>query len=102
VFDRVGRVDPVTRGLEIAVNWLGIQFDVCIFPFCCSFCTLICVLVASGVITNKRHCYCTEWVELMIFSGTVDEQIVTDRNIFCLGAQTCIQCFEVAWAEVRS
>jgi len=28
VFDRVGRVDPVTRGLEIAVDYLGIQFDV--------------------------------------------------------------------------
>ncbi len=28
VFDRVGKVDPVTRGIEIAVNWLGIQFDV--------------------------------------------------------------------------
>jgi len=28
VFDRVGKVDPVTRGLEIAVNYLGIQFDV--------------------------------------------------------------------------
>jgi len=30
VFDRVGRVDPVTRGLEIAVDYLGIQFDVCV------------------------------------------------------------------------
>jgi hypothetical protein len=28
VFDRVGKLDPVTRGIEIAVNWLGIQFDV--------------------------------------------------------------------------
>ena len=28
VFDRVGRVDPVTRGIEIAVDYLGIQFDV--------------------------------------------------------------------------
>ena len=28
IFDRVGRVDPVTRGIEIAVNYLGIQFDV--------------------------------------------------------------------------
>jgi len=30
VFDRVGKVDPVTRGIEIAVDYLGIQFDVCI------------------------------------------------------------------------
>lgn len=28
VFDRVGKVDPVTRGIEIAVNYFGIQFDV--------------------------------------------------------------------------
>ncbi len=28
IFDRVGKVDPITRGIEIAVNWLGIQFDV--------------------------------------------------------------------------
>lgn len=30
IFDRVGKVDPVTRGTEIAVNYLGIQFDVSI------------------------------------------------------------------------
>uniref|UniRef100_A0A8C1UWA5 Golgi pH regulator n=1 Tax=Cyprinus carpio TaxID=7962 RepID=A0A8C1UWA5_CYPCA len=29
VFDRVGKNDPVTRGIEITVNYLGIQFDVC-------------------------------------------------------------------------
>ena len=28
VFDRVGRVDPITRGFEIAVNYLGLHFDV--------------------------------------------------------------------------
>ncbi|CAB1344240.1 unnamed protein product [Coregonus sp. 'balchen'] len=28
VFDRVGKTDPVTRGIEITVNYLGIQFDV--------------------------------------------------------------------------
>lgn len=28
VFDRVGKVDPVTRGIEIAVNYMGINFDV--------------------------------------------------------------------------
>lgn len=28
IFDRVGRVDPVTRGIEIAVNYMGISFDV--------------------------------------------------------------------------
>lgn len=28
VFDRVGKTDPVTRGIEIAVNYMGFQFDV--------------------------------------------------------------------------
>jgi len=28
VFDRVGRVDPVTRGIQIAVNFVGLQIDV--------------------------------------------------------------------------
>lgn len=28
VFDRVGKTDPVTKGIEIAVKYLGIQFDV--------------------------------------------------------------------------
>ncbi|VDN26172.1 unnamed protein product [Gongylonema pulchrum] len=28
VFDRVGKVDPVTRGIEIAVNYMGFQLDV--------------------------------------------------------------------------
>ena len=28
IFDRVGKVDPVTRGIEIAVKYFGIQFDV--------------------------------------------------------------------------
>ncbi len=30
VFDRVGKVDPVTRGIEIAVKYMGFQFDVCL------------------------------------------------------------------------
>ena len=33
IFDRVGKVDPVTRGIEIAVNYLGIQFDVSLYFF---------------------------------------------------------------------
>ncbi|XP_059972227.1 Golgi pH regulator-like [Mesoplodon densirostris] len=28
IFDQVGKTDPVTRGIEITVNYLGIQFDV--------------------------------------------------------------------------
>ncbi|VDM53726.1 unnamed protein product [Angiostrongylus costaricensis] len=28
VFDRVGKVDPVTKAIEIGVNWIGIDLDV--------------------------------------------------------------------------
>ena len=28
VFDRVGRVDPITKGMEIAVHWFGLDIDV--------------------------------------------------------------------------
>ncbi|VDK85401.1 unnamed protein product [Onchocerca ochengi] len=28
VFDRVGKVDPVTRGIEIAVNYMGFELDI--------------------------------------------------------------------------
>lgn len=31
VFGRVGKTDPVTRGIEITVNYLGIQFDVSLY-----------------------------------------------------------------------
>lgn len=31
IFDRVGKVDPVTKGLSITVNWLGMQKDEAIF-----------------------------------------------------------------------
>jgi hypothetical protein len=31
IFDRVGKVDPVTKGLTITVNWLGMQEDEAIF-----------------------------------------------------------------------
>lgn len=29
VFDRVGKVDPVTKGIEIGVHWIGLDMDVC-------------------------------------------------------------------------
>jgi len=47
VFDRVGRVDPVTRGLEIAVNYLGIQFDVTFWSQHISFWLVGIIIVTS-------------------------------------------------------
>lgn len=49
VFDRVGKVDPVTRGIEIAVNYFAIQFDVKFWSQQISF-----VLVGIIVITSIR------------------------------------------------
>ncbi|KNC80081.1 hypothetical protein SARC_07551 [Sphaeroforma arctica JP610] len=47
IFNRVGKVDPITRGFEIAVQWLGLQIDV---PFWSQQISFICVgiiIVAS-------------------------------------------------------
>ncbi|KAL3886675.1 hypothetical protein ACJMK2_026655 [Sinanodonta woodiana] len=47
IFDRVGRVDPVTRGIEIAVNYLGIQFDVKFWSQQISFLLIGIIIVTS-------------------------------------------------------
>lgn len=47
VFDRVGKKDVVTRGIEIAVNWCGIQFDVAFWSQHISFLLVGCIVVTS-------------------------------------------------------
>jgi hypothetical protein len=47
VFDRVGKKDVVTRGIEIAVHWLGIQFDVAFWSQHISFFLVGCIVVTS-------------------------------------------------------
>ncbi|KFM72050.1 Golgi pH regulator, partial [Stegodyphus mimosarum] len=49
LFDRVGKVDPVTRGIEIAVNYMGINFDVKFWSQHISF-----ILVGVIVVTSIR------------------------------------------------
>ncbi|XP_019855738.1 PREDICTED: Golgi pH regulator-like isoform X1 [Amphimedon queenslandica] len=49
IFDRVGKVDPVTRGLSILVNWLGFKVDVLFWSQHVSF-----ILVGIIVITSIR------------------------------------------------
>ncbi|ESO99086.1 hypothetical protein LOTGIDRAFT_201453 [Lottia gigantea] len=49
IFDRVGKVDPVTRGIEIAVNYFSIQFDVKFWSQQISF-----LLVGIIIITSIR------------------------------------------------
>ncbi|XP_014663454.1 PREDICTED: Golgi pH regulator-like [Priapulus caudatus] len=49
IFDRVGKKDPITRGFEIAVDYLGIQFDVKFWSQHISF-----ILVGIIVVTSIR------------------------------------------------
>ena len=49
IFDRVGKVDPVTKTIEIIVNYFGIEFDVQFFSQYTSF-----ILVGLIVITSIR------------------------------------------------
>ncbi|XP_022900657.1 Golgi pH regulator [Onthophagus taurus] len=47
VFDRVGKKDPVTRGIEIAVNWMGLSIDVNFWSQYVSFILIGCIVVTS-------------------------------------------------------
>ncbi|CAH0547146.1 unnamed protein product [Brassicogethes aeneus] len=49
VFDRVGKKDPVTRGIEIAIHWMGFNFDVNFWSQQVSF-----YLVGAIVFTSIR------------------------------------------------
>ena len=48
IFDRVGKVDPVTRGIEITVNYIGLQFDVKFWSQQFSF-VLIGILIVTSI-----------------------------------------------------
>ena len=48
VFDRVGKKDPVTKGLEICVHWLGIQVDVNFWSQQVSF-LLVGILIVTSI-----------------------------------------------------
>lgn len=62
IFDRVGKKDPITRGTEIAVNYLGIQFDVSMWLQCKSQVTWESkfILLFVAAVTQIA-----EWVEPM-------------------------------------
>ena len=49
VFDRVGRVDPITKGMEIAVHWFGLEIDVLFWSQHISF-----ILVGAIVVSSTR------------------------------------------------
>jgi hypothetical protein len=47
IFDRVGKKDVVTRGIEIAVEWCGIQFDIAFWSQHISFLLVGCIVITS-------------------------------------------------------
>lgn len=62
VFDRVGKTDPVTRGIEITVNYLGIQFDVRVVSWCCFF-----LFYLLKIITKTLTPSCGDLILLLFF-----------------------------------
>lgn len=47
VFDRVGKKDPVTRGLELVVHWLGLTINVGFWSQHVSFILIGCIVLTS-------------------------------------------------------
>ncbi|XP_066584345.1 Golgi pH regulator [Prorops nasuta] len=47
VFDRVGKKDPVTRGIEIVVHWMGFNIDVTFWSQHISFYLVGCIVLTS-------------------------------------------------------
>lgn len=47
MFDRVGKIDPVTRGMSILVHCLGIDLDVSFWSPHVSFMLVGCIVVTS-------------------------------------------------------
>jgi len=78
VFDRVGRVDPVTRGLEIAVDYLGIQFDVRIALVCADQC------FATVFISIRCNYFpvCIQWKRCLEVSICDASLILSKTSIF--------------------
>nr|XP_032524585.1 Golgi pH regulator [Danaus plexippus plexippus] len=60
VFDRVGKKDPVTRGLELVVHWLGLNIDVSFWSQHVSFILVGCIVLTSIrglLLTLTKVCY---------------------------------------------
>ncbi|KAI2660476.1 Golgi pH regulator [Labeo rohita] len=82
VFDRVGKTDPVTRGIEITVNYLGIQFDVKFWSQHISF-ILVGIIIVTSIrgllITLTKGMYFVSSVLLMRMSMPLEYRtIVTE------------------------
>lgn len=61
IFDRVGKKDPVTRGIEIAVHWCGLEMDIAFWSQHVSFFLVGCIVVTSIrglLLTLTKVCVC--------------------------------------------
>ena len=47
VFDRVGKMDPISKGMEIAVHWFGLDIDIVFWSQHISFLLVGCIVVTS-------------------------------------------------------
>lgn len=68
LFDRVGKKDPVTRGIEIAVNWMGFDFDVNFWSQQISFYLIGCIVVTSIrglLLTVTKVALMLTWIKLI-------------------------------------
>lgn len=66
IFDRVGKKDPVTRGIEIAVHWCGLEMDVAFWSQHVSFFLVGCIVVTSirGLLLTLTKVY---WIFNFIY-----------------------------------
>uniref|UniRef100_UPI00358E417E Golgi pH regulator-like isoform X2 n=1 Tax=Myxine glutinosa TaxID=7769 RepID=UPI00358E417E len=71
VFDRVGKTDPVTRGLEITAGYLGLSFDVKFWSQHVSF-----ILVGIIVITSIRGLLITLTKFFYAISSTKSSNVI--------------------------
>uniref|UniRef100_A0A915A875 Golgi pH regulator n=1 Tax=Parascaris univalens TaxID=6257 RepID=A0A915A875_PARUN len=71
VFDRVGKVDPVTRGIEIAVKYMGFQLDVRFWSQHVSF-----LLVGVIAVTSIRGLLITLTKFFYMLSSTKSSNLI--------------------------
>lgn len=78
MFDRVGKKDPVTRGIEIAVHWIGFNIDVTFWSQHISFYLVGCIVVTSirGLLltltkVRKKYIYNNSIIAYLFFSFLV-------------------------------
>ncbi|CAD1476794.1 unnamed protein product, partial [Heterotrigona itama] len=79
VFDRVGKKDPVTRAIEIAVHWIGFDIDVTFWSQHISFYLVGCIVLTSIrglLLTLTKGMYFVSSVLLMRMNMPAEYRII--------------------------